>query len=204
MQRYSVISCPRKEYMDGINCDPFTFDMECRELNALHHKNESYDEIKSHHYIISFDPKDATENGLTGEQAQQIGMEYAKKNFPGHQALVCTHMDGHNGSGNIHVHIVINSLRKYDVERQDFMERFSASAPVRAKRTSTGRSAPCDSRAGYKHHVTKDYLIHKAVAHGYMPPGTSAPDRSACPGREENHRPGIPCRAQGAKETGRT
>ena len=134
---------PRKEYiMDGINCDPFTFDMECRELNALYHKNESYDEIKSHHYIISFDPKDAIENGLTGEWAQQIGMEYAKKNFPGHQALVCTHMDGHNGSGNIHVHIVINSLRKYDVERQDFMER------------------ACDSRAGYKHHVSKDYLIH--------------------------------------------
>ena len=134
---------PRKEYiLDGINCDPFTFDMECRELNALYHKNESYDEIKSHHYIISFDPKDAIENGLTGEQAQQIGMEYAKKNFPDHQALVCTHMDGHNESGNIHVHIVINSLRKYDVERQDFMER------------------ACDSRAGYKHHVTKDYLIH--------------------------------------------
>lgn len=134
---------PRKEYiMDGINCDPFTFDMECRELNARYHKNESYDEIKSHHYIISFDPKDATENGLTGKQAQQIGMEYAKKNFPGHQALVCTHMDGHNGSGNIHVHIVINSLRKFDVERQNFMER------------------ACDSRAGYKHHVTKDYLIH--------------------------------------------
>lgn len=134
---------PRKGYiMDGINCDPFTFDMECRELNALYHKNESYDEIKSHHYIISFDPKDATENGLTGEQAQQIGMEYTKKNFPGHQALVCTHMDGHNKSGNIHVHIVINSLRKFDVERQDFMAR------------------ACDSRAGYKHHVTKDYLIH--------------------------------------------
>ncbi len=134
---------PRKEYiMDGINCDPFTFDMECRELNALYHKNESYDEIKSHHYIISFDPKDAIENGLTGEWAQQIGMEYAKKNFPGHQALVCTHMDGHNESGNIHVHIVINSLRKYDVERQDFMER------------------ACNSRAGYKHHVSKDYLIH--------------------------------------------
>ena len=134
---------PRKEYiMDGINCDPFTFDMECRELNALYHKNESYDDVKSHHYIISFDPKDVTENGLTEEQAQQIGLEYARKNFPGHQALVCTHMDGHNESGNIHVHIVINSLRKYDVERQDFMER------------------ACDSRAGYKHHVSKDYLTH--------------------------------------------
>ena len=152
---------PRKGYiMDGINCDPFTFDMECRELNALYRKNESYDEIKSHHYIISFDPKDTDENGLTGERAQKLGMEYARKNFPGHQTLVCTHMDGHNKSGNIHVHIVINSLRKYDVERQGFMERVSASAPVGAKRTSTGRSAPCDSRAGYKHHLSKDYLIH--------------------------------------------
>ena len=134
---------PRKGYiMDGINCDSFTFDMECRELNALYRKNESYDEIKSHHYIISFDPKDTDENGLTSERPQKHEMEYARKNFPGHQTLVCTHMDGHNKSGNIHVHIVINSLRKYDVERQGFMER------------------ACDSRAGYKHHLSKDYLIH--------------------------------------------
>ena len=134
---------PRKEYyMDGLNCDPFTFDSECMELNAKFNKNKNYNEVKSHHYIISFDPKDVTENGLTGERAQQLGLEFAKKNFPGHQALVCTHTDGHNGSGNIHVHIVINSLRKFDVEKQDFMER------------------PCDSRAGFKHHQTRDYLIH--------------------------------------------
>ena len=134
---------PREEYyLDGINCDPFHFDTECKELNARYHKNQNYDEIKSHHYILSFDPKDAEENGLTGERAQQLGLEYAQKNFPGHQALVCTHMDGNNESGNIHVHIVINSLRKFDVERKPFMER------------------PCDSCAGYKHHLTKDYLIH--------------------------------------------
>ena len=134
---------PRDEYyLDGINCDPFSFDMECKELNAQYNKNHSFDEIKSHHYILSFDPRDMTENGLTGERAQQLGLEYARNNFPGHQALVCTHTDGHNESGNIHVHIVINSLRKYDVDRQDFMER------------------PCDSCAGYKHHLTKDYLSY--------------------------------------------
>lgn len=134
---------PREEYyLDGINCDPFTFDMECMELNAQYQKNQRFDEIKSHHYILSFDPRDVTENGLTGERAQQLGLEYARKNFPGHQALVCTHTDGNNKSGNIHVHIVINSLRKYDMERQKFMER------------------PCDSRAGYKHHLTKDYLVY--------------------------------------------
>lgn len=127
-------------FLDGINCDAFTFDTECMELNARYGKNQNYDEIKSHHYIISYDPKDAADSGLTGERAQELGLEYAKKYFPGHQALVCTHTDGHNGSGNIHTHIVINSVRKYDVEREDFMER------------------PCDSHAGYKHHVTKKHL----------------------------------------------
>lgn len=129
-------------YLDGVECDPFSFDMECRELNARFHKSQKYDDIKSHHYIISFDPKDRDECGLTGKQAQQLGLEYCKKNFPGHQALVCTHTDGHNGSGNIHVHIVINSLRKNDVERQNFMER------------------DCDSRAGNKHHLTNNYLVY--------------------------------------------
>lgn len=106
-------------YLDGVECDPFSFDMECKELNARFRKNRKYDEIKSHHYIISFDPKDRDECGLTGERAQQLGLAYCKKNFPGHQALVFTHTDGHNGSGNIQTKstwscafIVINSLRK--------------------------------------------------------------------------------------------
>ncbi len=128
-------------FLDGINCDAFTFDTECMELNARYGKNQDYDEIKSHHYIISYDPKDAADSMLTGERAQELGLEYAAKYFPGHQALVCTHTDGHNGSGNIHTHIIINSVRKFDVERQDFMER------------------PCDSRAGYKHHLTKKHLV---------------------------------------------
>ena len=129
-------------YLDGINCDSFTFAAECQETNAYFHKNQSYNEIKSHHYIISFDPKDRDEHGLTGELAQQLGVEYAKENFPGHQALVCTHTDGHNGSGNIHVHIVINSIRKYDTEPQPYME-FDR-----------------DSKAGYKHHLSDRYRIY--------------------------------------------
>ena len=129
-------------YLEGINCDPFTFDAECRETNAFFHKNQSFNEIKSHHYIISFDPKDQEEHGLTGEQAQKLGVEYARENFPGHQALVCTHTDGHNGSGNIHVHIVINSVRKYNTEPQPYME-FDR-----------------DSKAGYKHHLSDRYRIY--------------------------------------------
>ena len=129
-------------YLDSLNCEPFTFASECQELNSYYHKNKNFNEIKSHHYIISFDPKDREECGLTGERAQQLGLTFAKKNFPGHQALVCTHTDGHNESGNIHVHIVINSLRKYDVPQEPYME------------------FDCESKAGYKHHLSTAYLAH--------------------------------------------
>ncbi|MBR1634356.1 MAG: relaxase/mobilization nuclease domain-containing protein [Lachnospiraceae bacterium] len=128
--------------LEGINCSPYAYDAECRELNRAFHKNLCYGDVKQHHYIISFDPKDAAECGLTCEKAQALGMEYAGRNFPGHQMLVCTHPDGHNRSGNIHVHIIFNSLRKLDVEERGFMER------------------GCDRRAGYKHHSTPRLLRH--------------------------------------------
>ena len=134
-------------YLDGLNCQPLTFAKECEILNAQYHKNQNANEIKSHHYIISFDPRDA-KAGLTGEKAQELGLEFARKFFDGHQTLVCSHMDGHNESGNIHVHIVMNSLRKFDVEHQDFMER------------------DYDHRAGYKHHQTRKYLT--AMQEGLM------------------------------------
>ena len=92
--------------------------------------------MKSHHYIISFDPRDAADNGLTVDRAQALGLAYCKEHFPGHQALVCTHPDGHNHSGNIHVHIVINSLRIEEVPFLPYMDR------------------PADTKAGCKHRCT--------------------------------------------------
>ena len=131
----------RREYwINGINCDPFLFDAECTKLNNEFHKNQTRGEIKSHHYILSFDPKDVIENELTGEKAQALGLAFAKKNFPGHQVLVCTHTDGSNHSGNIHVHIILNSLRMLDVEEPRFAER------------------TCDTKAGYKHHVSRHFF----------------------------------------------
>lgn len=127
-------------YMDGLNCDPMSFDKECEKTNQFFHKNQKRGDIKSHHYIISFDPADSTECGLTGEKAQALCLEFARKNFPGYQALVVTHTDGHNGSGNIHTHIVINSVRKYAVKRQDYMDK------------------PHEQEAGYKHRSTKKFL----------------------------------------------
>lgn len=129
-------------YMDGLNCDPMSFDKECERTNQFFHKNQKRGDIKSHHYIISFDPADASECGLTGKKAQALCLEYARQNFPGYQALVVTHTDGHNESGNIHTHIVINSVRKYAVDRQDYMDK------------------PHEQEAGYKHRSTNKLMDH--------------------------------------------
>ena len=68
------------------------------------------------------EPEDYTgEDGLLYLSLIHIlGEQFCKEHFPGHQALVCTHPDGHNHSGNIHVHIVINSLR---IEEVPFLPR---------------------------------------------------------------------------------
>ena len=102
----------REDYrIATLNCGDEDFAVACMRSNLRYGKNQKREDVKSHHYIISFDPRDGTDNGLTVDKAQSLGEEFCKEHFPGHQAIVCTHPDGHNHSGNIHVHIVINSLR---------------------------------------------------------------------------------------------
>ncbi len=128
----------REEYLiDAIGvASPLSFADECQAWNDICGKNQSAEEVKLHHYIISFDPKDV-DQGLTLEKVQAIGMEIANKYFAGCQALVCSHPDGHNKSGNMHVHIVVNSIRKEAIEKPDFIERKSeciAGAKIRASK----------------------------------------------------------------------
>ena len=128
---------PREDYrISSLNCGGEDFAVACMRANLRYEKNQKREDVKSHHYIISFDPRDGTDNGLTVDRAQELGEQFCKEHFPGHQALVCTHPDGHNHSGNIHVHIVINSLRIYEVPLLPYMDR------------------PADTRAGCKHRCT--------------------------------------------------
>ena len=128
---------PREDYrISSLNCGGEDFAVACMRANLRYEKNQKREDVKSHHYIISFDPRDGTDNGLTVDQAQELGEKFCKEHFPGHQALVCTHPDGHNHSGNIHVHIVINSLRIEEVPFLPYMDR------------------PADTKAGCKHRCT--------------------------------------------------
>ena len=128
---------PREDYrLATLNCGGEDFAVACMRANLRYEKNQKREDVKSHHYIISFDPRDGTDNGLTVDRAQELGEQFCKEHFPGHQALICTHPDGHNHSGNIHVHIVINSLRIYEVPLLPYMDR------------------PADTREGCKHRCT--------------------------------------------------
>ena len=98
---------PREDYrISSLNCGGDDFAVACMRANLRYGKNQKREDVKSHHYIISFDPRDGTDNGLTADRAQALGEEFCREHFPGHQALVCTHPDGHNGSGNIHEPII--------------------------------------------------------------------------------------------------
>ena len=128
---------PREDYrISSLNCGGEDFAVACMRANLRYEKNQKREDVKSHHYIISFDPRDGTDNGLTVDRAQELGEQFCKEHFPGHQALVCTHPDGHNHSGNIHVHIVINSLRIEEVPFLPYMDR------------------PADTKVGCKHRCT--------------------------------------------------
>ena len=65
--------------LDGINCTPLYFDKECEMLNWQYRKNQNYNDIKSHHYILSFDPKDKEEGLLDPAHAHELGMEFAQR-----------------------------------------------------------------------------------------------------------------------------
>ncbi len=136
----------RESYiLDTLECGDFSFATACLQANRKYGKNTQHDDIKSHQYIISFDPRDAADNGLTMEKAQALGLKFCEENFPGHPAIVCTHPDGHNRSGNIHVHIVIGSIRTREVERKPYMQK------------------PRDWREGMKHSSTAQTMRHLRV-----------------------------------------
>ena len=131
--------------LDTLECGDFSFATACLLANRKYGKNTQHGDIKSHQYIISFDPRDAADNGLTMEKAQALGLKFCEENFPGHPAIVCTHPDGHNHSGNIHVHIVIGSIRTREVERKPYMQK------------------PRDWLEGMKHSSTAQTMRHLRV-----------------------------------------
>lgn len=138
--------------IEGINCEVDTFGAECIEVNRYYGKNNAIKDVKAHHYIISFAPED----NITMQEAMDFGKQYVEKFLPGHQAILAVHPDGHNGTGNVHVHIVINSVRKYEGKKERWQDK------------------PCEYRQGCKHkstgkfmHAAKCWVMRECMLKGY-------------------------------------
>ena len=138
--------------IEGINCEVDTFGAECIEVNRYYGKNNAIKDVKAHHYIISFAPED----NITMQEAMDFGKQYVEKFLPGHQAILAVHPDGHNGTGNVHVHIVINSVRKYEGKKERWQDK------------------PCEYRQGCKHKSTgkfmraaKRWVMRECMLKGY-------------------------------------
>ena len=138
--------------IEGINCEVDTFGAECIEVNRYYGKNNATKDVKAHHYIISFAPED----NITMQEAMDFGKQYIEKFLPGHQAILAVHSDGHNGTGNVHVHIVINSVRKYEGKKERWQDK------------------PCEYRQGCKHkstgkfmHAVKRWVMRECMIKGY-------------------------------------
>ena len=131
--------------LDTLECGESSFAMACLIANRKHGKNGGREDVKTHHYIISFDPKDAVENGRPSGAGKPLACSSARKISRSSRHRL--HAPGWgNSAGNIHVHIVIGSLRVRTVKRQPFMDK------------------PCDWEAGKKHRCTSAMLRHLRVA----------------------------------------
>lgn len=90
-------------YVEGINCDPNKAASEFMTTQQLWKKTDGR---RYFHYVMSWDMKDS----ITPKQALEIVNEWISKTpkLDGHQILIAAHLDQKNG--NIHVHIVGNSV----------------------------------------------------------------------------------------------
>ena len=74
----------RESYiLDTLECGEASFATACLLANRKYDKNNHPDDIKSHQYIISFDPRDAAENGLddgkgTGPRPELLQRELSR------------------------------------------------------------------------------------------------------------------------------
>ena len=73
----------REDYrIATLNCGDEDFAVACMRSNLRYGKNQKREDVKSHHYIISFDPRDAVDNGLTVDRGRRWARNFAGSSFP--------------------------------------------------------------------------------------------------------------------------
>lgn len=88
-----------KRLIGGINCNG---ENAYEEFMTTKHVYEKANGVFFYHYDQAFHPNEK----VTAEEVHQIGLEFAKRAWPGHEVLVATHTD----EPQLHSHFVINSV----------------------------------------------------------------------------------------------
>ncbi len=147
----------RDDYrISSLNCGDEDFAIACMRSNLKYGKNQKREDVKSHHYIISFDPRDAQDNGLSVDRAQQLGEQFCKEHFPGHQALVFWHC---------------GMVRSAKITEQDYLA-FQNAQTVKDKIGTELRQSDTISLE-YSYYIRKNGIMHiqcdvqDAVQYGY-------------------------------------
>lgn len=76
------------------------------EMMTTKRRFQKTDGRQFYHFVQSF----STEDHLTPQEVNAIGVEFAQKQFPDYEVLVATHMD----TGHLHNHLVVNSVSYAD------------------------------------------------------------------------------------------
>ena len=88
-----------RKLITGINCIGENAYAEFMTTKAVYHKETG---MNFYHFSQSFSP----EEKITPEQVHEVGIEFAKRAWPEHEVLVCTHMD----EPHLHSNFVVNSV----------------------------------------------------------------------------------------------
>ena len=88
-----------RKLITGVNCIPQNAYTEFMTTKAVYHQERG---VNFYHFSQSFSP----EEKITPVEAHGVAIEFVKKAWPGHEVLVCTHMD----EPHLHSNIVVNSV----------------------------------------------------------------------------------------------
>lgn len=131
---------------DGKESDPKNWEHDCEATNQKFQKNLNENDIKAHHFVMSF-PDEDMKNGLTVEEAHKAAEEYCKTHFEGYQCLIGTQGD----TDNIHCHIVVNSVRDKEIEKQDWMTKCADGETIKPSQYEAGGKMVVS--AGFREHL---------------------------------------------------
>lgn len=102
-----------RKLITGINCIGENAYAEFMTTKAVYHKEAG---MNFYHFSQSFSP----EEKITPEQVHEVGIEFAKRAWPGHEVLVCTHMD----EPHLHSNFVVNSVNFENGSKIHFTPNF--------------------------------------------------------------------------------